>query len=632
MIVLVLVYAAAVFVAPRMKIWAIPYTYYSNAEDRVQIEEGEVYEQSFPMMANRICSFGIDMDTMESDNVAKIDCTLEIIDSNGVVIASKHITSAYDTSDSFSYMNVNRDEDYVIRLTVNDIPDDDSVVIPALKVNDLGLFAFGINGYRGSSDNKLVFNIMYLCVAALVIVFVLNSDKNKIGSARLEDRLIVGLLFLFAVFVISQQYDLFMTSKMAFRMKDSFLSGHFTDYVGDAYFRELDNQSSTMLFTYNYNFFFVFIVAILLIPFMPFYNGEITYSDDVYPIVLYLSVVIALLILVAVKLIQKISKECGMGDRYGENAKTIFITSSLLIYVSVAFGQLDILYVLVMLSALIFYYRKNYIVFSAIMSLAVAMKMLPLMVFVPLILLSNKRVKDLAINFVVVMIMPVISKLLFANNSGYNAVNAITNEKYSFMDRLVVMSIGDSIAIFVLLFAVISIAAYFHKADVDNKKEMLHKSMLLIFIVYGCFAAFVDWNQQWLIPISLSLAFLIPFYKDSGKLLMLSIASDALLILTANVRGSSVYMINFGVFQKLTGQSYGGASVKMILENLSPIAIPCITTASVAVIGFTIWLLCAGRPKEAYDTHECPRTLVIGRTGVLYGILLFYSWCFSFIG
>lgn len=628
-IALILIYIGAVFVLPGMRIWSFPRTYYSNGQNRIEISEGQVYEQSFEMLYSRICEIGIVLDPSEAKNVTRINGTLELIDESGNTVVSKEVTSAYDSSVSFSYKEVTRGSICRLRFTVNDIGEDS--IVPSLVTDDEGNISFTIKGLTGSSDNKAAFGLVYLTVAVATVLYVLNYDRKKIGDSDLCDRLILGVVIALSVLIVSQQFDLLMTSNMAIRLKDSLMSGHITRFVEDSYLAELQRQSPLSLFTYNYDFTFVVVVAVLLLPFMPFVSVDNRSEAQADLIVLYLTLAALALILVSVWLIRFITEECQMSDRYLINVRSLYLTSSVLLFVSLAFGQLDIIYVIVMLIALPFYYRKKYAVFSLIMSLAVAMKTLPLMVFIPLILLANKRIIDIVKNLVLVMIVPLITKVLFERGWAYSAVAGITNKEYSFADRLTETGIG-TISLFILSFTVICIAAYFYKADTDDKRGMLYRSMLTIFTVYASFTAFIDWHQQWLIPLVLSLSFLIPFHKDNDRLILMSIILEALIVLLSNTKGSSTYMLNFGLLQMITGENFGGASVKTILNSISPIAIPCVATAIAGVAGFLAWYFIKHGKDGDYNTYECPRPWVIGRLGVISVFILFYAWCFSYIG
>ena len=627
---LIVLYLLMLTVVPKMSIWSIPKAF-NNGDVKVAVSTENMYEQSFEMPFVRICSIDIPMDTNKSDNVVAVNATATLLDSSGNVVAEKKITSAYDTINDFKYINVNRGETYRLKLTVNSVgTGSENERVPLLTTDENGALSFTVKGIVGDSSEVMVFTVVYLICAVAVMLFIMRIDVEQIGKINVCDGVIFGLLILLSIVVITQYYDLFMIAKSALRMVDAFKSENVLNYMDSSYTSELADQSSKMLFAYEYNAISIFIVAVLMAPLLFFYNGDLAYGDGAV-VVMYLTVVVCVMVFVSAWLIKYITKECAMGESYLRNVRLLFLSSAMLLYMSVAYGQIDIIYIAIILAAMPFYYRKKYYIFALIMSVVVAMKTLPLMIFIPLLLLAVKKVREIIINMAIVMVFPVLTKLLFERNYGHTAVANIIDEDYTYIDRITSFRIGDSISIFVLLFALICIVAFFHKADVDNKKEMLFKSMLAIFVTYSCFASFVDWHQQWLIPLVLSAAFLIPFYENNKLLMLLNTAIEGLFILTTNAQGVSTYMINYGLIPPLLRQGYSGTSVKLILNTLSPIAIPAVRTLFAATLLFMALYLVRKRP-EAFETHECSRVRAIGRLGLLYGFILFYSWCYSFIG
>ena len=627
---LIVLYVLMVTVVPRMSIWSIPRTF-NQGDITVPVSADKTYEQSFEMPFVRICSVSIPLNTNNAKNVIAIDATAELLDGSGNVVAKKTITSAYDTVNDFKYINVNRGETYRLRITVNSVgSDSQNASIPAFQTDESGAFSFTVKGIIGDSSEVMVFTIVYLIFSIAVLLFVMRINVDEIGKTDIYDKIIIGLLLVLSILVITQYYDLFMIAKSSLRMFDAFKTGNITNYMDSSYTQELEYQSDKMLFAYEYNFISIFIVGVIMAPLLFFYNGDLAYGDGAV-VVMYLTVAVCIMVFVAAWLIRFVTKECEMGEDYLRNVRLLFITSSMLLYMSVAYGQIDIFYIAIMLAALPFYYRKKYYVFSLIMSVVVAMKTLPLMIFIPLLLLSVKKVREIVINMAIVMVFPVLTKVLFERNFGHTAVANIIDEDYTYVEKITNVRIGDNISVFVLLFALICIVAFFHKTDTENKKEVLFKSMLSIFVTYSCFASFVDWHQQWFIPLVLSASFLIPFYENNKFLLLINTVTEGLFILTTNAQGVSTYMINYGIIPPLLRQGYSGTSVKLILNTLSPIAIPAVRTLLAGILLFTSWYLIKKRPST-YDTYGCSRVRTVGRLGILYGFILFYSWCYSFIG
>ena len=630
--ILVVIYAVAVLLLPNLKIFAVSSSLEGKEEKTETIEAGKTYETEFEMPYSRLCSFSVPLEQEENaEFIVAIDAVMRMTDASGKVLAEKTILSAYENVCNFSYISVQKGGVYKISLEVRSAGQDPSCA-PVLKTDENGTMLFTVRGLVGSSDNKAVFTLMYMVVAAMVLVFVYTMNKPKIGDAHDADTLITGILMLIALYAICQFSDLYDISRSALSMVRAFEHGQLK-YMDAGYLEGLADQTAAQRFICDYNFTIIAVVALILMPIYPFYYTSLPEHWQGYAPVLILSIVILILVRVAASLFKKITKECGMDKRYLENVQMIFLSSSLLLFISLGFGQIDIMYIVVILLALPFYYKKNYLAFSAIMSVAVAMKTLPILIFAPLLLLAVKKLKDIFINTGIVLVIPVLSKLIFGGGQGYEFITRCNDVQYGYTGRIIETTLGENVSVFALAFVVICVLAYLHKPDTENKKEMLHKSMLVMFITYTVFLAFVPYHAQWMIPLVLSFSFLLPFYKENRTLLLLSLVAELLFILECGFSCVSIkQLLNGGMIVPLVGQSYEGNGLVQIFGNISPMCASVIKSAMIAVVLCMAGYLYKNRKEVDGKTQECSRQWVVGRTGVLYGFILFCSWCFSFIG
>jgi len=626
--ILAAVYVVLIAVAPKLSFWSFPtrYNYSQNSEERV-LNNGDRYEHTFNMPYDRITAVDLGLKN-NSSNVISVDGTVELIDGNGNVISSKHVTSAYDSVFTLREP-VAAGMTYTVRFTVNSV----GSTGPSIPVNtNDNSMIFTISGTGTGSSAKLLFAGIYVLISAMVLLYVYNLDKKGISDAKAADGAFIGVLIVCSVFLICQYYDLFMIIKSALRMLDSFKSGNITDYYGFSYAGELANQSNKMLFAYEYNFFQIFFTAILMLPLSFAYNGDIDGGGlDGLICVIYLEVILAILLIVAWRLTGKIVKSAGLDGKYAKEVRSLFILSPMLLYISVAYGQIDLMYMIVIILALPFYYKEKYYIFSLIMSLAVAMKTLPLMIFIPLILLANKRIRDIVINFLIVMVLPVITALVFEGSSGHKAISEIIREDYSYVDRIAEWRLGDTASIFILFFVIICIVCYMHKTDTKDKTKFLYDSQLAVFAVYGSFISFVTWHLQWMIPLVLSLSLLIPLVKDK-RIMIMDIILEILFIMTAMFMATSTHMTNFGILPLITNEYSDAPEMTTIYNNVSSITTVVIWTCLVAVIMYTLYMLVRNRKEDKLEYVETSRAAIVGRGLVMYAVILFFCWTFFYVG
>ena len=638
--ILAVVYILLMTVAPGLSIWSSCSTF-DNSKDAVktEIKAGDTYTRNFVMPFDTVRSVDINLSGNGSSSVVKVDAVMTLADEAGNVIATKNITSAYDAVMDTGRLNVSRESTYQLTITVNSVGTDvKSGITPVVLFNpDSGKIIFEVYGTGSGASAKLVFAGIYVLFSAMVMLYVYNLDKKGIKDCLVCDRLVIGVIMVSAVLMICQYYDLFMIIKSALRMFDSFKAGNFTDYYGYSYLSELEEQSSKMLFAYEYNFFQIFFVGILIFPLTFFMDGNL-YGGGMEGLfaVMYLSVMLAVLVIVAYKLVGRILKSCGLSEEQTMCSKLVFITSPMLLYISIGYGQIDIMYMIVIICALPFYYSKKYLIFSAVMSLAVAMKTIPLIIFFPLLLLAVKKVKDILINTVIVFVLPAFTHLVFEGSASHQAISRLIKKDYSYVDRLTEIRIGDVASLFIVAFVVICIVCYFTKTDADDKVRMLYRSQLAIAAVYGAFIIFVNWHLQWMIPLVLAVSILVPLIRDNRDILIMDIAVEALFIGTACFMGTSTHQVNFGILPIITNEYSDASEMTGIMRNISSVTTIAVRSCLAASLIVMLFMLYRKRNEitSGEDNKGCvaDRRYVVGRTGILYLLILFFCWTFFYIG
>ncbi len=631
------IYLAFMLIAPRLTIWSYSFTYDPSDSVYTDLEAGDEYALCFRMSYDKIN--GIELlfqegETGLGNRIVPIDATLELSDSNGDIILSKHITSIYDTSLNSGYLPVNHGDLYTLRFKINDVDAQESDTLPQLKAASESSFSFRVFGCHNGAPYKSLFSAAYAVFSAIIILYVysLTSTSEELKSIA-EKMLLLGIS-LVSILFLGQALDMEMISRAALKMIESLKAGNFLDYYNYSYSSALASGADFIHLGYNYDFFLILPVAVILFPISFFIESDMPYSQGYYAITVVLTIIVFLVLLLSSKLIESICKTCDMSSEYTNTVERLFLFSPVVICISLTFGQIDIFYVAVILSALIFYYKGNYRTFTLIMSVATAMKLFPLMIFIPLILLVKKKPLELIGHGVLVLIVPLISILLFKHGSGYDAIMSLLSSTYDFTGGLFNQTLGGSNAIFPIAYAFILLYAYNNSSALTTRCDTLKYSMILIFISYAAFTAFTSWHFQWLIPLSLSLAFLIPFYPNKRIILILGVLMELFLMLyvTGDER-ISVYEINF-LLPVLFDYEYHGLFVSEIFGNINEhlhTLVVSLTTASLAA-------LCYYFIKEKNESIQTVDDMaLIKRVGCLkilslYAIVILFIWCYCYVG
>ena len=624
---LVIVGAALFTVVPKLSV--LSHTHRTETADYETLTPGQSISVEFEAPCEHINSIEVDIKGVDSydDPLGLIDADLVLADQDGTQIFTQHINSLYEESFNTSGLDTTGQEPLTLTFTFNSA--EAGIEDISIGVTDNGDLAYTIKGVNNGAPTKSMFLMLYILFAVLVLVFAYYTMQDDKKTSALIEKVLFITGIIFSLVLINQLYDLFMTAKCGLNLISSIKQGRLFDYYDIAYTHELDKSSSSMFYGFNYNIFIALPAAVVMLPFS-FFIDDIAYDIFGVFVTLYMKVFVAVLVIWSVKLTQKVGEACGMPDDYNRSVKLIYAFSPFLFYVTVGFGQIDIMYVVLMLLALPFYYKGRYKMFSLIMAFSVVMKLIPLLVFIPLILLVNKKIRDIAINLLICISVKLGTLILFEKGTGYTVIMSLMAEWHGFVNKLFAGNLGG-LSLFVMAFAGICIYCYMKDIDEGDKKNLLFNSMLIIFAVYAAFTAFVDWHPQWLIPLVFSFAFLLPMCEKKHQILLIFSALEVLMILGGEDKLNTIYMIQNGFLALGTGYYYDGVSINEILVNISPI-MPALIDSLMAVTVAAVAAYLIKTKTDKTTGYAVEKGLTTGRIFVLYTMLVGAFWCLSFIG
>ena len=616
---------AAFFVFPKLSL--LSKTYKNTQTDYIRLTPGQSVSCDFKAPCLAFNGINIDMESAdEYEPVGMIEARIELEDQNGEILFAHNISSLLEESFSSDAVYLVPGDTYTLSFCLDSSSEEiESVGVGVTKSGEL---AFEMRAVNIGATDKSSFMVFYILVSGLILLFVFYMDNNDQKVTRVVDLILFGAAVIMTLIIVNQYYDLFMIAKSGLRMLDSIKAGEFFRYYDHAYYSELANGSASQFFGYNYNVFTILPVTIVMIPFSFFVDGNIGFGFWGDIVVGYLDAVVALLVIVSIKLTDKVCDACNMPDAYKRNVRYLYAFSPLVLYVSIGFGQIDIIYVILMLLALPFYYKSQYRLFSLVMAFAAVMKLIPLLVFIPLILLVNKRVIDIITNTIICLSVKLGTMLIFERGIGYTSIMDYVDERYGFIDMLFVNNLGTSISLFVMAYIAICVVCYLKDVDTSDKTGMLYNSMLVIFAVYSVLTAFVSVHQQWLIPLGLSFAFLVSFIGNDRRIIIIFSAVEMLLIIICTQFNDSILMVGEGMLS-IEGYSYRGMRVYDILNNFTSVAIPFIKTAAATLLLSLTGIFYAKRRDSKTDNI---RPFAVGRILLLYLYMVACFWSYCFIG
>ena len=201
-----------------------------------------------------------------------------------------------------------------------------------------------------------------------------------------------------------------------------------------------------------YNIWMYIILAVLIIPFVVvtrLFHISYVCTD----IAIYVSIILSGVVLFSAYLMYKIAIMMNMEKTRAKLMAYIYASSSIILFGTIGFLQLDIIYVCIMQVAYIAYLKKRYIPFSIIMSFAIMLKVLTIMVFITLILLVEKRIPHIIKHGVIGMFLTVLDSMIFKNSFGYMYISSIKSSLLNFKDRIFATGMNSGVS-FVAFFIV----------------------------------------------------------------------------------------------------------------------------------------------------------------------------------
>ncbi len=633
-VLLAVIYVAMVTFVPKMSLWSRSFS--TNSDEYVALEPGMNVSYTFAAPFDKLTGIKLFFGELtDKDAVARTYASVVLTDADGNEVYSSEATSVCQDVFDTGCLNLEQGQIYTLTYKIDDADEFTDKML--LGVTDSGNLAFEIRGSYNGVQSKMTFLVIYAVVAVAVLLFVWFYGENDPARTDFADRFILGVGIFLSVVLINQFFDLFLIGREGLRLLDSILDGKMFSFFDYAYIEEVNNGGEKDFFELAYSTVTYTVVAILMIPFRFFTDGNVGFGSIANAFVLYLDVIVAALFLWSTKLTERICNACGMPAEYKRSVKYLYSFSSVLLLITIGSGQIDIIYMIIMLYALPFYFAGRYRMFSLITAIAVAVKPMPLMIFIPIILLVNKKVKDILINAGICLSVTLLFKLVFEKGTGYNTIWNIISSRYTVIGRITERKAG-AVSLFLIAFAIICLASYMKQINTKDKKEVLYHSMLIIFVTYASFAAFVDWHSQWLSPLILSFSYLMPFVAKNKRILLIEYALELLIFLVSGLTYGTVYMIEYGLLAE-DGFTYRGVSICEAISNAVSSSDTIIITLLAAVSLFLAACFVVKNPYRNPDVKELKagdyavdRSFAVGRIFVYFAILLISYWLYCYTG
>lgn len=354
---------------------------------------------------------------------------------------------------------------------------------------------------------------------------------------------------LIALLVVSFVTFLYGDVRVTFEHSINFLDAVFSGNLRGFYAIALENASFGHPAVYDFPIYLVF--GIWNLPTYVIY--KITGFDylNSLPAELWLKAMMVVFVLIAAWLLIRIAQTLGMELKRAKWVAFYFLSSMSVVIPVFVIVQYDIVCVVLMLAGMHAYMRGNTRSFLLWFLAANTMKLFALFVFIPLVLLKEKRILRAFGQLAFGLIGLVVCKAIFLGDVAYKTSTGGFTD--GMLSRLTATGMpwqgSDHIIGFYVVFMVL-LAIFAYVKQVESTKELQIFAVYLSFAAFLVFCAIVPLNPYWIVlvaPFAVLVIFINPRHLVLNSLLEVAIAGSLFIIYV--VAGFAIY--NNNMFKEL---------------------------------------------------------------------------------
>jgi len=405
------------------------------------------------------------------------------------------------------------------------------------------------------------------------------SKKNLLGkpvgffgpTPGIADVFIVVILCLAAFIFYDQWYDMNATAQQSSDLLDLIFKGKpFTFYTfvldkatAGGYMPPAYDPADSPSAAYN-----IVLYLVLAVWELPVYvmNHIVPLSNYVVVLELWARFLSILLIVICYFQMIKLSEILMTDKTKAKWAGYYFISSPLIVYCIIIRNQLDIVPVLLIILALKQYFKKKYIPFCLIMSVACCFKLMPIFIVIPLLCLAEKRIGKLFQYILLSISLYAVTTFvpMFAD-SGYGITQSgvVNSEAFSdYIFKVIIPGGVSNTSVFLLIFFLLCVVAYVVK---PQDKDYPIFALMLGFAAMSNFFLFVKWHPQWMILLLPFITLIVFSLIDFEFGIILDIVLTLGFLVTSIIVHLTAMVFTSSIFYTITCSNYAP------LDNFNPI-------------------------------------------------------------
>jgi hypothetical protein len=221
-------------------------------------------------------------------------------------------------------------------------------------------------------------------------------------------------------------------------------------------------------------------------------------------------------------------------NEWAKYATAAWLISPLALFSQIIFSQYDIFYVLPTLAGFLMFLRGRPYSASALFSFAITVKYFPAFVFIPLLLLYEKRVWRIALCCLILIAPTLAINLVYSQSLAF--IEGVRN--YTLLDRIyeASLNIGYSgywrVYLLLALFTVLCGLAYFTEVTEATLPRIAAYFLLTSSLLPFCF---IFWHPQWMIFPAAAIVLTSAISGNSAKFMVLDLVGMFFFVATTSL-------------------------------------------------------------------------------------------------
>ena len=348
-------------------------------------------------------------------------------------------------------------------------------------------------------------------------------------------------LVLTAYFLLFQQADLFHTAGSSL----AYLKGHFLDFYEFNKPRFYGNDYLPTI----YALFAAWNLPLTLLGFQgetQYVGSDIATSDLSIPFLIWSKLLFVLFFFATVIMTYKSAKVITGGDPHGSRlAALVFATAPIAIFSAFIFGQYDVIALFFVVTGFYYYLRKDNVRFPWFFSIAISCKYFPIVIFVPLLMLAEKRLVFLLKLTGIALSLPALMVAVYWLHSPAfgNAIFQLP------LDKINKAVAAEPAPYLVFFYAAICLYAFLRRPSLDQ--TFYRNAVFVTIAALGVMFSAIIWHPQWLILTTPFFALSYLFVNNRARLYVfdiMGITAFVWIVVNKWPEHVDVSLLNFGFF------------------------------------------------------------------------------------